>query len=361
MDVLTLINQFAKDGYYAAIARNPLAQFGPRNRRYIGAELLPEMVVTENAYREDSIRYRTTVANAGSRYSPAEKKGGDLIGSMLVELGHSDIARELDGRQYDALIRQLGAGSDMEAIAALTNWLDTTLNLALLEHNEMERWQAMVNASVTRSGDNGFNETVAYPNPAGHRITPAAAWSTDSTDVFADIHTQAEVLTNKGFQISRIITSRSVLAIMAGNDKVKTRIGVSVVNGSGQITAAAGRASLANINNALLADGLPPIELYDLRYRTESGTNPFLPAGSMLLVGTTGRDVEFDAGDEPYILTDTVGYTAVGRAVGEGQPGRVIRAEAKMNKPPRIEGEAWQTSLPVVAEPEALAAITGIS
>lgn len=361
MDILTLIEQFAANGHFAAIARNPLAQFGTRKRRYVGAELLPEMPVEANAYREDQIRYRTVVANAGTRYSPAQKKGGDLIGDMLVELSHSDIARELDGRQYDALVKLLGGSSDMEAVVNLTNWLDTVINLALVEHNEAMRWQAMVNASVVRTGDNGFSETITYSNPTNHRVTPGAAWSTDSTDIFDDIHTQVQVLKDKGYDASRIITSSAVVAIMAGNNTIKTRTGVAVVNTSGQITSAAGRASLANINGALAADGLPPIETYDLRYRTESGTAPFLPAGSMLFAATTGQDQMFDAGDSEILLGDMLGYTAIGRAVGQAQPGRVVRAEAKMNKPPRVEAEGWQTSLPVITEPEALAAITGIS
>ncbi len=358
MDILTLLEQFAANGHFTAIANNPLAQFGTPARRYVGAELLPEMMVPQNTYHEDQIKWRTVIANAGTRYSPAQKKSGDLVGTMLVDLSHSDIKRELDGRQYDALVKMLGSGSDMEAIATLTNWLDTAVNLALVEHNEAMRWQALVNASVVRTGDNGFSETIAYPNPAGHRVVPGASWSTDTTDVFDDIHAQVQVLKNKGYEVSRIITSSAVVAIMAGNNTVKSRVGVAVVNTSGQITAAAGRASLANINGALAADGLPPIETYNLRYRTESATVPFLPAGSMLFVAETGRDQQFDAGD--VMLQNTLGYTAVGRGVGMAQPGRVVQAEAKKDKPPRVEAEGWQTTLPVITDPEAIAAITGI-
>jgi len=362
MDLYTLLQQFRDSDGFTQIAMNPAAQFGRRARRYLGAELLPERLVNENAYREDSIKYRTVLANAGTRYSPSQKKDGDIVGSMLVELGNSDIAREFSGRQYDALLRLLMNNASMDAMASITNWLDTAVNLALLEHNEKNRWEAIVSAQVALTGDNEYSETISYPNPSGHRAAQSAPWSTDSTDIFADIHAMADLLASKGYTVNRIITSRTVLAIMAGNNTVKTRVGVSVVNTSGQITSAAGRATQAAINGALQADGLPSIELYDLQYRTQTGTGYFLPRTVFVMVATTGQDEEIDLGDsEQVVMTDTLGYTAVGRAVGQSGPGRVIQAMPKVDKPPRIEAEGWQTSLPVITEPEAIGVITGIN
>lgn len=349
------------DGVFATLARNPRAQFGTPSRRYLGAELLPERMVEENAYREEDVRYRTVIANDGTRYSPAQKKDGDIVGSMLVELGNSDIAREFTSRQYDALLRMLQRNASMEAMVEITNWLDTTVNLALVELLEKQRWEAIVEAEVTRQGDNEYEEVVAYPNPANHRAAQSAAWSTDTTDIFEDIFAMADLLAGKGYTVSRMITSRAVLSIMAGNNTVKTRTGVSVVNASGQITAAAGRATLDAINGILGSDGLPPIETYDLQYRTQSGTGYFLPRDVFVLVATTGRDEDVDLGDEVQFLGNTIGYTAIGRAAGQATPGRVIRAEAHEDKPPRIEAEGWQTALPVITEPEAIAVISDIT
>ncbi len=95
MDIYTLVQQMMADGTFARIAGNPAAQFGTPKRSYLGAEILPEKTVEENAYREDGIRYRTVIANSGSRYSPSQKEdGGALVGTFLVELGNQDIARE---------------------------------------------------------------------------------------------------------------------------------------------------------------------------------------------------------------------------------------------------------------------------
>lgn len=357
----TLISDLYRDGTIETIANNRSAQFGRTGRNYIGASLLPERTVPENAFREDAIRYRTVVANDGTRYSPTQKKGTDLIGSFLVELGESDIAREFDSQMYDALLRYLQSNQSIQAVTSLTNWLDTSINLALVEHDEKQRWQAIVDASVVRVGDNEYSETVSYSNPAGHRVAETAPWSTDSTDIFEQIHTMADLLVSKGYQVSRMITSRTVLSKMTGNDTIKTRVGIAVVNSSGQIQSAVGRATREALNAVLQDDGLPPIETYDLQYRTQTSTQYFLKRDVFVMLGTTGQDQTIDFGDNEELFPDTLGYLAIGRAAGQATPGRVIRAEAFENKPPRIEAEGWQTSLPVILNPEAIGVIHTIT
>jgi hypothetical protein len=360
-DLATLINTMRADGTIDTIARNRRAQFGRTGRRYLGATLLPERTVEQNMFREEAIRYRTVIANDGTRYSPTQLKSGDLIGSFSVELGNSDIARQFDSQMYDALLRYLQSNQTMEAVASVTNWLDTTVNLALVELEEKQRWEAIVDASVVRLGDNEYSETVSYSNPAGHRAAQTAAWSTDSTDIFEDIFTMADLLASKGYTVSRMITSRPVLSKMANNNTVKTRTGVAVVNTSGQIQSASGRATLNNINAVLESDGLPPIETYDLQYRTQSGTGYFLKRDVFVLVATTNQDETLDFGDTEELFPDTLGYLAIGRAAGQSAPGRVIRAEAKEDKPPRIEAEGWQSSLVVIQHPEAIAVVHSIT
>jgi len=361
-DLAALVTSLMTDGSFARLASNPLAQFGMPARSYLGATLLPEMMVEENAYREDAIKYRTVIANDGTRYSPAQKKGSEIIGSFLVELAHQDIATEMTGRAFDALIKLLGRNVSMEAAAQIVNFVDTTITLALAEKTELQRWQAIVGASVPLAGDNAYAETVAYANPVDHRAAAASVWSTDANDPFVDILTQVDLLASKGFTVSRIIAPRTVISILAGNDKVKARTGLPIVNVNGVISVNQARATTAAINDALSRDGLPPIESYDLQYRTQTGSAYFLARTVMVFIAETGRDAQIDLADlSPVVMRNTLGYAAIGRAVGQATPGRVIRAEAFTNKPPRIEAEGWQTSLPVIVEPEAIAVITGIS
>lgn len=368
MDLLTLVTRLLSNGSVARIATNPLAQFGGPARRYLGAELLPERQVPENSYREDAIRYRTVIANDGTRYSPAQRKADNqLVGSFLVELGNQDIARELTGRDYDALIRLLNTRSDMEATATLIRWLDLTVNRALIELNEKQRWDAFITAQVTRVGDNGYSEVVSYPNPAGHRVTAAGTWSNNAYDFYPDIIAMAQLLWGKGYQIGRIVTSRKVTGIMAKNTTMANKTtGRLFVNATGGVvTQPTGRSNLAAINELLSADGLPPIETYDLLYYDQSGAKRFMREDAMTFFATTGREETISeinvANGTLEVIPETLGYTAIGRAVGEAGPGRVIRMWPKDDKPPRIDAEGWSTSFPVITEPEAIAAITGIA
>lgn len=360
MDLLSLVADMQARGDFQALGANPLAQFGPIARPYVGPSILPERLVAENAFREEAIRYRTFIANSGTRYSPAQKKAsGELIGSFLVELGNQDVAREMTGRDYDALIALLNRNVSMEAAAVVAGWADTQLNRALIELTEKERWQAIVSASVTRVGDNGYEEAVAFPNPAGHRAAAGGDWSDDTYDPWDDIAGMADMLYDKGYTAGRIFTSRAVVAILSRNINIARRAtGFRVATATDIV----GRVNQSQVNAMLQADGLPTIETYDLNYRTQDGAvTRFLPADVMVIVADTGIDQTIDFGDTPRYLPGTLGYTAVGRAVGQAAPGRVIQVVPQTNKPPRLEGEAWSTSLPVITEPEAIAVITGIA
>lgn len=363
MDIRTLLEELVEGGTFERIARNRLAQFGTRSRRLIGAELLPSQDVDANAYTDDTVRYRTVVGNAGTRYSPVQIKGGALTGSVKVELFNTDIGSELSARDYDALLRYLARQDTMAATAQVTSFVDTTVNQALEELREVYRWQAIEKAEVNLRGDNGYVEDIPYSNPANHRAGAADDWTDDTYDPFDDIFDRVQLLADKGFVVSRIFASRRVLSIMGANAKVRGRSGTVVVNAAnGDFIAAGGRASLSQINAALAAEGLPPIELIDLQYRTMTGTQRFISDNVMIFVAQTGRDVELDLGDEEALepLQNTLGYTAVGRAVGQADQGRVILVRQFEDKPPRLEAQGWETIAPVILEPEAIATIEDI-
>ena len=118
----------------------------------------------------------------------------------------------------------------------------------------------------------------------------------------------------------------------------------------------------AKSKNALLAnEGLPAIETYDLQFATPTVTQFFLPRNAMLMVAGTDRNESIDLGDTIETVEGTIGYLAIGRAAGQPTPGRAAYIQHMENKPPRVEGEVWQTSGPVISEPEALYVIKSIT
>lgn len=366
MDINGLIDQLFEDGTIERLLRNPLAQFGPDTRRYIGAEILPERLVNENAYREDAITYKTIVANDGTRYSPVQLKEGARVGSFLVELGENDIGSEFTSRLYDALLRYLATNQTMDAVTSITRWLDTTVVRALVEKIEQQRWQAICDAMVVREGDNGFYEEVLYSNPAGHRVTVPSGttgtpegWYDPTYDPMEDIQGIVQLLADKGYQVNRIITSRQLATVLRNHPLIAARLSTFVVTNVGDIEGMPGFSTFARLNGLLGEEGLPAIEMYDLVYGTSEGSARFLPADKMVFVATTGREEVVDMGDEePLILMDTLGYAGIGRAAGQSTPGRVIDLQSYTKKPPRIEAEGWQTQLPVILEPEAIGVLT---
>jgi hypothetical protein len=366
MDIAALVEQMNRDGAFKKIINNPLAQLGRKPKRYLGAELLPEKDVPANKYTEQGIKYRSIIANSGTRYGPSQLKGGVITGSFDVSLGESDIASQFTGPEYDTLLDLLsraGQGpAPQEAVRNLLQWVDVTVNVPLVELLEKQRWDAIVSAQVVRVGDNKYTETVNYSNPTGHRVAAGGVWSNNAYDPYTDIMNQMDFMVGKGYEVNRIFASRTVISKLAMNTLIRTRVGrISIA--SGTVLGLAGRASIDEINALFSQDGLPPIEEYNLTYNTDTSFGRFLPTTVFVMVGTTGRDVAIDLGTaEPIPLRDTLGYTAIGRAQGQTVPGRhLVDPRYYDTKPVRVECEGWQTAAPVITEPEAISVITGIS
>lgn len=360
MDLQTYLRQLEESGALALIRDNPAAQFGTPQQPYLGATLLPERVQPNNIYKEANIRYRTVVANAGTRYSPVQLKSpGRLVGEFTVELSNSDIGLEMDANDYDAILQYLGRGGNMEQVA------NTVLNLAdnavqaLAMHNERMRWQAVVDASVVLTGDNGYSETVTYSNPTGHRAATAGVWTNDAYDPYTDILERQSFLAEKGYRVARIFASTRVANILSGNEQIARRF-APIARTLGTDTYL-GRVTPAAISAGMTIDGLPPIEIYDAIWFDQVGNGRFLRDDVMVFTAVTDRAETVPVMGGDRYLPNLVGYTGIGRPVGQAAPGRVLRVSAQDQKPPTVHVEAWQTSLPVITDPESIATLTGIA
>ncbi len=369
MNLGAFITAMIASGDLMRLARDMAAQFGTPTRRYIGAEVLPERMVGQNDYMEESIKFRTVIANAGTRYSPSQKKGQALTGKFAVHLAHQDIAAEMNAQDYDAITRTLrGAGAfvgpilttrpGMQAVATMTNWVDTVINRALIEVLEVYRWQMLCNQQVLLTGDNAYEDVVNYPKYADLH-SASSDWANNANDPYLDISRAVAALAKRGTVAVRIVLPGELLAKYLSNTNIRARTGKVVVSTTGQIQGVAGRATLDEVNAMNRADGLPPFETYDLLYNTDTGMEYFLPRNKVVIFGATGRDENVDLGDTQFeSLSNTLGYVGVGIAAGQPDAGRVIRVEAFDNKPPRIEAEGWQAALPVLTEPEGYATLT---
>lgn len=373
MDIQTFLRDLHAQNAFPRIALNELSQFGQPGQPYLGATILPERRVPRNEYTETGVRYRTTVANDGSRYSPAQRKGkGVLVGSVPVVLGDSDIKTDFTAHDLDAVlemilpIANIATPAGMQAAAAVLGWGQAALNNALIERNEIQKWQAIVDGLVIRKGDNDFYEEVVYPNPEGHRVAAGTDWTDPDADILTELLAMKRRLAAKGGTVNRMIGSTAVLGLLLANRSLAKAAGKAIITvaGDGTLTQTASAFAEADLTALFRANGLPAFEAYDRTYFLDDGTTGrFLKENALCLFCTTGRNENVALANDPNtfrLVQNTIGYTAVGRAVGQLTPGRVIQVTYFSNKPPRLEGEAWQSSLPVILDPEAFGVITDI-
>ena len=362
VDLGTFLERLIEQDRIDAVMTNEFAQFGVQPRQYVGAFLLPEDTVQQNTFRETEVMYRTVVANAGTRYSPAQiKEGGVIGGEMLVELGNSDISTRLRGDRYDDLVRYLQEDASM-ATQEIMDWVNSLVNMALVEYNEIKRWEALENAQVTTE-INGIEETVSYPDPTGNRVAASLDWTTDSNDPFEDILAMQSHLRDKGYTVENIITSHQVMSTLRRNEQVARRAGAVV--GQADNTIQVQNLDNEDVTGVFQQNSLPTPTVYDLNYFDEQGnSNRFMSDDVMVFTCRTDNEMEVRRSPDPTqrrILRNTLGYTAIGKAAGQPEPGRAIDLAHKTNKPPRIEADGWQTSLPVLQNPEAVGVINSIT
>lgn len=369
MEISQLLDQMQTDGTLYRVASDPSVQFGTPQRTYVGASILPERTVRQNAYRESRIGYRTLVANHGSRYAPAQRKNGKFVGHFDVILSDSDIADEFTGEEYDTLLAMLTPitgpitadnAVGMAAVAQLVRWIDKGINLPLVEVNEKMRWEALVDKRVVLRGDNGYRENINYPSYPDLTIT-ASDWRDPLVDPMTDFQRLTTAFSGRGVDIARIVMGLPAITLLLNNTIIKGRIGPVVIANGNNLMQSSSIIDVTALNSLFARNNLPAIEPYNLQYRTSTGSKFFLRRDAALIVGRSDNEETLDLGEGTFeVLPGTLGYTAVGRGVGRSSPGRYIRSEAFDNKPPRINAEGWQTSLPVITEPELVGVINGI-
>lgn len=371
MELQDFLLDLDENDEFGAIARDEFLQFGiPGEPELLGATILPERLTTRrqgNLYRETRIRYLTNIALPSTRYAPAQKTGGGVaVGSFLVELSESDAASEFTAEDYDTFLDHLEEDADQEAASLLLGWGRRSLIYGLVQLNEKQRWDAIVDSKVIRRGDGGILEPVEYADPAGHRVSTTLDYSDAADDPMEDILGAKEFLADKGVTIVRIIMSTQLQSILVRNPNVREAILPNIItltNGNAQ-TQTRGATTNAALDEYLRSHRLPAVETYDAKYRKADGTyHRYLRDDCIVIIGSTPLTETVRATADPEyfrVLENTLGYVAIGRAAGQRTSGRVVHVEGFTNKPPRVTGEAWQTSLPVIMEPESIYVIKDI-
>jgi hypothetical protein len=377
------------------------AQFGRESAPLYGASVLPERLVEANAFKESYVRYRQTLAMAGSSYSPAQlSTGGRVYGEIQVSLGNTNIKDQLIGPELDRLMRLVNLADStnqratIEAARQILNFVDVSIREPILKLNELYRWQAIIDGVVKRRGSNGYSEDVTYFSPAGHRVTipggtvaaPGGWYSKSATayDPYLDFFAAQSFLRRKGYTISRIVSNYSAAFAFQSHPAVVNRLGgATFVDANGTPGRMMGSVNMDSVQAGLRANMLPQWDIYDTVYdnrnpatpaadefmsgtryldrKYEPTTGVFVDAHPVVLLCQTGRDESvIDFGDRSSLpmggitLQDTLGYYAVGTVTGEPGPGRKYSDRIETEHPGGYRAEMIQEGLPVITEPEAI-------
>lgn len=368
-DLLSFVDDFIKDGYPYQIARDPRVQFGTPQRQYLGAQILPEQTSDTNAIIEDLARFEIVIANDGDPLSPPQIKQSAGGAELIVRLGHIDIATQMDARDMRRLANLVDGNDRAAAESFFARWLTRAVRLGLSEKAESQRWQLLADAQVSLNYLDQPSRIADFPSlsPDGHRVTvpsgteaAPAGWYADDFDPMAEtIIPLVTMLKAKGYMPTRIVTSTNLLqGVLASNPEMQRRSGGTlVINSSGSLENANG--DLADTSRRFLANGMPAPVTYDLHYRTQTGSQRFLPDDKFIILCTTGRDAEIDLGDDGVrVIEDTFGYYGVGVSEGQSTPGAVITPKYSDVKPVGVYAEGYLEGFPILLEPEAIAVVT---
>ena len=370
-DFGTVIQNLHDDGQFVEAARLPQLQFyGPRNRRYLGAEFLPEQTRERNEYRERNLHLVDVIASDIDRNSPPPFKGSFVrAGSFFVEFGDTGLALQMDTETYSRILRMLGNTASMDRVAAQILNFNGSIISGMLTKNEVQRWEAIRNGVVNRVVDEVV-EPVEYPNNPGQRVAMVNVWSSDAYNPIPDFFAQNTRAQQLGFAgVGRIVATQDVVDILMGNDQVKDQIGNIQVVGAGGGREYRDFAEVSQLDAFLNRNRLPAIEVWDETFRDQTGVFRYLPPGTIIFFYGTALTVDAIL-DEPldsdiYVPDNRgagLGYTGIGTPHGHEDlgPGRWSGMEYRGGARPNVYGEGVQVGLPVFNEPNGFGVYTNI-
>jgi hypothetical protein len=169
------------------------------------------------------------------------------------------------------------AASDDAVLNAILNTADT---VARAVSDSVEKLRGIVlttgRATINPTNFGGkFQSDDDFGRAAGHTVTAASAWSSPTVDILADLQSWYDTYTDtNGEEPGAILTSTRVLRAIASNNQFK-----AVLAGG-----ATRPASITDVSNTLVAEGLPPVIVYNRRVNVSGTTGKVIPDDRLLML-----------------------------------------------------------------------------
>ncbi|NEP10677.1 MAG: hypothetical protein F6K14_10765 [Symploca sp. SIO2C1] len=365
-----IFDEIAAQGIIAAIARDPVLQFGTPQMRLLMANYLPRRLSDVNTITEDLTLVTAHIADDGDPMSPPQIKAITKGMPITVVLGHIDTAAQMSAREHREISYLVQRNERAQAISRVIRWLTTVTRQAISLKEEKQRCDAIANGTVTITPMNGTSYDITFPIPADNVVTvpsgtvaaPAGFYGANYNPILDFLVPMRNRLRDLGMEPMVIITSNKIATAMEQNEQLRKMAGNIIITDTG-LASGQRDISAAYLDSMLRQNGLPPLMRYDSRYPLQNGSKiRFWPEDKLVMLGATGRSEIIEWTEErelkSILLPNTLGYYGVGTSLGQSSPGMVIATKASDLKPVGWYAEAYQESFPVPLEYEAIVQAT---
>lgn len=297
----------------------------------------------------DDLTYRFT-RGGDSLISAAPFRAFDAESTIAARPGLTRVSGELPPisrkillGEYDRLRQR--ANPDASIQSAILSDVDRVVR-QISARLEIARGDALVNGSVTIA-ENGVKASVDFGRPGGMSVTAATLWSnTGSADPLNDMRTwQQAYIDLNGQPPGVFLTSTRVQGLLMQNQAIRALL---FPTGSAPTIM-----NLVQLSGLLLANGLPPIVTYDVRFANAAGTATRVIADSVGLFlpppvqgdafGGTDLGATF-FGTTAESLDSTYGLNA-------GDEAGIVSGSYREEDPISLWTKAAAIALPVLATP----------
>lgn len=310
---------------------------GRQYKQYIGDILFP-------AHKVDSLEVElledttsTPVIAPMAAFDSEAQIGSREANKRVADLGY--IKRKIQLKEKD-LVGLRNPRTPEEQQYLMQNVYNDTDSMvegvnARVELMRME----LLSSGVVTPDDENSNWKLDYELPDEHKITVKNSWDDPSADIINDMFDWADQFDSDP---TKILTSRKIVRAMLDNEGIK-----SYFKSVGQIP------SVVNLNNYLVAQGLPTIVTNNLKYRSQGSdgkytTKKFFPDDKFVLFNddTCGNTAFGPTPEESRLLSNNNMNVTVGNVFA------TMYEEG--NDPVGTWTKAAATALPTLANPHEL-------
>lgn len=294
---------------------------------------LPNRLVDDLEYR--FARGGDGLADAATfRAYDAESPIGSRPGLSRVTGELPPISRKIRLSEYDRLRQRKLQDAVGNAIMSDAERMVQSVAARL----ELARGQALVTGKVTIS-ENGVIAEADFGRAAGHTVTAAATWATDTTDIIGHLNTWRDVyVASTGQEPGSIVTSRKVMGYMLRNQAFRQLVATM-----------AGTPTLVNnnaVDNMLASHGLPPVITYDAQVRVNGVATRVIADDKLLMLPAVG------SGEMGATLYGTTAESLEPEFGLSGSEAGIVAGAYSTKDPVAVWTKAAAIAMPILANPD---------